>query len=62
MDDREVGEHAIAIVGFDDADGSIKFANSWGATWGQNGFGHLSKSGAKACLIPSEIWAVEPVT
>jgi Papain family cysteine protease len=61
-DDREVGEHAIAIVGFDDRDGSIKFANSWGTKWGQKGFGLLTKAGAKAYLEPDEIWAVEPIS
>jgi hypothetical protein len=61
-DDREVGGHAIAIVGFDEHTGSIKFANSWGAKWGQNGFGLLTQNGARIYLIPNEIWAVEPDT
>jgi len=54
------GTHVIAIVGFDAKDGAIKFANSWGAKWGQKGFGFLTKAGAEAYLVPDEIWAVEP--
>lgn len=59
-EDREVGGHAITIVGFNGRDGSLKFANSWGTQWGQKGFGVLTEAGARIYLIPGEIWAVEP--
>lgn len=37
------GYHAILIVGYDDANGGwFDFLNSWGAWWGQNGFGRIS--------------------
>lgn len=36
-----LGGHAIVIVGYDDKTQLLKFANSWGAGWGDKGFGYL---------------------
>ncbi|PIQ90071.1 MAG: hypothetical protein COV71_06450 [Candidatus Omnitrophica bacterium CG11_big_fil_rev_8_21_14_0_20_41_12] len=36
-----VGGHAICIVGYDDKSGIFKFKNSWGANWGNDGYGYL---------------------
>lgn len=33
--------HAILLVGYDDAMGAFKFVNSWGNNWGTNGFGWI---------------------
>lgn len=41
-DDEIRGGHAICIVGYDDDKKLIKFKNSWGSQWGDNGFGYLS--------------------
>lgn len=38
------GYHAVCIVGYDDAKGAFKFANSWGADWGLGGYGWISYS------------------
>lgn len=35
------GAHAVVIVGYDDAIGGFIYANSWGAGWGDGGFGRL---------------------
>jgi len=32
------GGHAMSIVGYDDAKGAFRIANSWGTNWGDNGF------------------------
>jgi hypothetical protein len=37
-----IGGHAIVIVGYDDQQKLVKFANSWGVNWGEHGFGYLS--------------------
>jgi C1A family cysteine protease len=37
-----VGGHAICIVGYDDAKRRFKFENSWGASWGDKGYGYVS--------------------
>ena len=36
-----LGGHAICAVGYDDTRGLIKFKNSWGSSWGKNGYGYL---------------------
>jgi C1A family cysteine protease len=36
------GGHAIATVGYDDAKQQVKFKNSWGPSWGDNGYGYFS--------------------
>lgn len=35
---RVRGGHAICVVGYDDAKQAFKVQNSWGSTWGDNGF------------------------
>ncbi len=39
--ENSVGGHAICIVGYDDKLSIFKFKNSWGANWGNNGYGYL---------------------
>ncbi len=34
--------HAILIVGYDDNTRTFKFINSYGSTWGNNGYGYIS--------------------
>ena len=34
--------HAVVIVGYDDSRRAFKFINSWGETWGFDGFGWIS--------------------
>jgi len=36
------GGHAICAVGFDNTTRLIKFKNSWGTNWGENGYGYIS--------------------
>jgi uncharacterized repeat protein (TIGR02543 family) len=37
------GDHAICLVGWDDAEKAFKFVNSWGSSWGLgNGYGWVS--------------------
>lgn len=39
--DKIIGGHAICIVGYDDKRSVLKFKNSWGASWGDRGYGYL---------------------
>ena len=36
------GQHAVCLVGYDDAKQAFKLINSWGAEWGINGYGWIS--------------------
>jgi hypothetical protein len=39
---RELGKHAMVIVGYDDARQAFKVMNSWGRGWGDGGFGWIA--------------------
>jgi C1A family cysteine protease len=39
-----LGGHAVIAVGYDDSKQLIKFANSWGRGWGENGYGYIPYS------------------
>ncbi len=41
---RELGGHAMVVVGYDDSKQAYKVFNSWGTNWGNNGFGWISYS------------------
>jgi esterase/lipase superfamily enzyme/GNAT superfamily N-acetyltransferase len=43
IDDEIQGYHAVPIVAFDSKTDSFVFANSWGSTWGRNGWGTLKR-------------------
>jgi hypothetical protein len=36
-----VGTHAVVLVGYDEANQLFKFINSWGTSWGTNGYGYV---------------------
>jgi len=40
--DRVVGGYPICVVGYDDQKKLLKFESSWGAAWGEHGYGYLS--------------------
>lgn len=39
--EKFVGGHAVLFVGYDDRTRRLTFQNSWGANWGDKGFGYL---------------------
>jgi C1A family cysteine protease len=39
--DPILGGHEVLLVGYNDTTNSFQFLNSWGTSWGQNGFGYL---------------------
>jgi hypothetical protein len=39
---KKAGGHAVALVGFDDSKKAWLIKNSWGTSWGENGFGWVS--------------------
>lgn len=41
---RQYGGHAIAVIGYDDSKQAFKVQNSWGTSWGQQGYFWISYS------------------
>ncbi|HEY6643729.1 TIR domain-containing protein [Povalibacter sp.] len=58
-DRRQDGTGAIAIVGFNPAAGMFRFANCWGDSWGDKGFGTMSVDTARTIIDARNMWAVE---
>lgn len=36
------GGHALCVIGYDDSKQAVKIINSWGTSWGLNGYGWIS--------------------
>jgi C1A family cysteine protease len=53
---ENIGNHAVALVGYDDALGGFIFQNSWGIGWGDNGYGLLKYGVIGGCIL--EAWVV----
>jgi GNAT superfamily N-acetyltransferase len=41
--EQDRGHHAVFVVGWDEAGESLRFVNSWGRTWGDDGHGIVSR-------------------
>ena len=48
-----IGGHAILICGYDDQKQQFKFKNSWGTSWGDNGYGYINYNDAQKSLMDS---------
>jgi hypothetical protein len=55
-----VGGHAVVLVAYDDQKKQFKFANDWGAGWGDRGYGYLSEQYIKE--HSSDCWSFKGVS
>jgi hypothetical protein len=55
-----VGGHAVVLVAYDDQRKQFKFANDWGAAWGDRGYGYLPEEYMKA--HSSDCWSFKGVS
>jgi C1A family cysteine protease len=55
--DNLEGGHAVMGVGYDDAAGLLKFRNSWGEAWGDDGYGYLPYDYISDPMLSSDFWA-----
>ena len=46
------GSHCIMLTGWNDVTNKYKFKNSWGETYGDNGFGEIAKSEIQDVFMP----------
>jgi hypothetical protein len=51
------GLHCITIVARTEQ--GYRFANSWGAAWGDRGFGEMTEAAARAIVQQNDMWAIE---
>ena len=54
-----LGGHAIIIVGYDDEKEYFIFRNSWGKTWGDNGYGYIPYSYIIDKELASDFWIIK---
>jgi len=54
---RICGGHAVLFVGYDDNKKLLKFKNSWGVNWGDNGYGYLPYHFMERGLV-QDVWTV----
>ena len=52
------GGHAVIVVGYDQTTKKFKFQNSWGTSWGNNGFGTLPFAYLGNASLGSDYWIV----
>jgi hypothetical protein len=52
-----LGGHAVSLIGYDDAKRAWIIRNSWGPTWGENGFAYVSYDDESG--IANETWGYQ---
>lgn len=55
------GGHAVLGVGYDDGKQLLKFRNSWGPSWGEQGYGYLPYAYFNSSLV-ADCWTIQSVT
>jgi C1A family cysteine protease len=60
--EKVLGGHAILCVGFDDSTQRFKFRNSWGANWGDGGYGYVPYAYLTDQNLASDFWTIRAVT
>ena len=53
-----LGGHAIVLVGYDDSSKRFMFRNSWGVSWGNQGYGMIPYSYVTNPDLASDFWTI----
>jgi C1A family cysteine protease len=56
--ERLLGGHALLCVGYDDRSRKYTFRNSWGANWGEKGYGYLPYDYLHRRSLSSDFWSI----
>lgn len=59
MFERPEGGHDVLMVGYDDRTRRFKFRNSWGSSWGRNGYGTIPYEYAVNPNLAGDFWTVQ---
>jgi len=59
--EKKLGGHAIDLCGFDDTNKQFIFRNSWGPTFGENGYGYLPYEYILDSKLADDFWTVRSV-
>jgi C1A family cysteine protease len=60
--DAKLGPHALLAVGYNDAVAQIKVRNSFGASWGEVGYGYLPYQYLTNPQLAGDAWTIRAVT
>jgi len=60
--EQVVGGHAVMAVGYTDADQTMLVRNSWGATWGMQGYFKMPYAYITSHRLASDFWTIRQET
>lgn len=60
--EKLLGGHCVVGVGYDDAKRMLKFRNSWGKTWGQDGYGWMPYDYVANSDLAADFWVINTTT
>ena len=55
------GGHAVLAVAYDDLTKRVTFRNSWGAEWGDTGYGTMPYSYFSKRTLANSMWVIKSV-
>lgn len=60
--ERMIGGHAICLTGYDTSTKLFQFKNSWGASWGDEGYGYLPFGYLDNADLADDFWCLQNET
>ena len=57
--ERMLGGHAVMAVGYQESTRMVLFRNSWGATWGQAGYGQMPYAYLESRELSDDFWCIQ---
>ncbi|MFH1477742.1 MAG: C1 family peptidase [Verrucomicrobiota bacterium] len=57
--ERMLGGHAVMAVGYQESTRMVLFRNSWGAAWGQGGYGQIPYAYLESRELSDDFWCIQ---
>lgn len=61
-DESVIGAHSVVLVGYNDAVDRFRVRNSWGTTWGQDGYFEMPYLYVTSASLASDFWVLQTVS